>query len=111
MMRALLLFLLCAQAQACIVGDRSSVNKSIHLVGEAAITIVVSERTDSLAWGIGTALAVGAYREVWKKQHGYECEYSSMVYDLAGIAAGVAVRHWTIVPTPGGVEVTYSKEF
>lgn len=111
-MRALLLFLLCAQAHAgCIVGQRSSVNKSLHLVGEAVITIVVADRTDSIAWGLGAAAAVGAYREIWKTQHGYSCEYSSIAYDIAGMAAGAAVHHWTVIPQRGGATVAYVTEF
>lgn len=102
-----------AVAQAhCIVGDRSSVNKSVHLVGTAVITIVVADRADSLAWGIGAAAAVGAYREYWKAhQPGMSCESSSIAYDLAGIAAGSAVHHWAVIPQPGGVAVAYRTEF
>lgn len=102
-----------AASAGCIVGDRTSVNKSLHAVGEMALTLVATDATGSLRWGIGIAVAAGAYREIYKAhQPGMSCEYSSMAYDLAGIAAGVAVHHFAILPRPGGgAEAIYSTQF
>ena len=112
--------LLCAAATAhsnCIVGDHSSVNKSVHLVGLMAADLVVTNATQSEAWGVSVAASLGSYREIWKVEHrseGYNCEYSSMAYDLAGILAAhwvIGRAHVIVAAQPGGVAVTYSREF
>lgn len=97
---------------SCIVGDRSSMDKSIHLVGEGWITIM-GDSLSSHEWvGPTAALAVGAYREIWKTQHGYSCEWSSMAYDLAGIGLGAVVGHHILISaTSRGAAVAYVTQF
>ena len=101
-----------AHAGGCIVGDRTSMDKSIHLVGEGWITIMGDSLSGREWVGPTAALAVGAYREVWKTQHGYSCEWSSMAYDLAGIGLGAAVGHHILITAaPHAVAVSYSTKF
>lgn len=107
---ALLFSMLPSSAHAaCIVGDRISTNKAIHFGGEAAITSVAYVYTGDAWIAASSAAAVGIAREVWKVRSGYHCEYSSMLYDAAGIGFGLWLgQRIMIAPRQGGAAITYS---
>ena len=111
----LILFCLAPFARAgCIVGDKVSVNKSLHFSGLAITDIVITDLSQSEAWGTGVAVGLGAYREGWKIAHrseGYNCEWMSMVYDAAGILFGhwvIGKAHILVAPQPHGALVLVS---
>lgn len=114
MRRAITLLLAAGAAHAgCIVGDHSSVNKSLHLIGNGVIVITGDSLTKNEWAGPAAAVAVSAFREVWKsRQPGMSCEYSSITYDLVGIGLGAVVGHHILItPQRGGASVTYTTAF
>jgi len=50
-------------------------------------------------------------REYDKSHLGGRCEWASMAYDAAGIAAGVAGTHWLLLPTGRGAQIAYLRQF
>ena len=117
-MLKLLVAALCACAlpahAGCIIGPVFSTDKALHLFGEAALTAGTTYLTQDWRYGIGAAVAAGWVREAYKAYRipGGNCEYSSITYDLAGMAIGAALgQHFFVMPKPGGVQVTYSREF
>ena len=87
----------------CIQGPRSSTNKSMHLLGEMAVTTIATDLTGSLKWGVGIGVAVGAAREIHKaRTPGMACETSSMLYDAAGIAIGAGIGRVVLQRKDGG---------
>jgi hypothetical protein len=80
-------------AGPCNMGPLVSTNKTLHLLGSAAIVVTVSKATDDISVGIIAAVAVGTARELYKSR----CEYSSILYDIAGIYVGSKLsKHITI---------------
>lgn len=87
----------CATA-GCIGGPPISVNKSVHLAGSAAVTAAVTLATKDPYWGIAAGAGVGLVREVYKVRTGGRCEWSSMAWDVAGIAIGSYTSRVIIAP-------------
>ncbi|HYP30900.1 MAG TPA: hypothetical protein VES00_03475 [Burkholderiaceae bacterium] len=107
-------------AAPCIVGPRVSTDKTLHLVGNAAIVFGSDAALKAFApaafeaapyLGIVPALAMSAMREFDKSRMGGRCEYSSMVYDATGIAFGAASTRWLLLPEPRGVQFAYTQSF
>lgn len=77
----------------CDMGPLTSTNKSLHLIGSATIVVTVSKLTEDVNAGIATAVVIGTAREMYKPR----CEYSSILYDLAGIYLGVTMNKHIMV--------------
>lgn len=120
-----------AQAAPCIAnwpsdqpttaGQRQQyLHKAIHFAGEAGITAGAGQVARSIwpaldasaamMWGVaaGTAALIG--RELYKAATpGMACEWSSVAFGAAGIAAGAIVGYqWLIYPTRGGAGMRVS---
>lgn len=109
----------CAQA-GCIVGPWVSTDKDMHAAGSAAMVFganlavrqIAPDAFKAAPWvGVLPGLAVGLMREYDKTRFGGRCEWASMTYDVAGIAAGLAASHWLLLPTARGASVAYVREF
>ena len=102
-----------AHAGYCVIGPLQSNDKTLHLVGEAAVVAGTTYLTQDWRYGVGLAFAAGAAREIYKhRTPGESCEWSSMAYDLVGIGIGAYLgHHFFVVPQKGGVVVGYSREF
>ena len=107
-------------APRCVTGPWVSRDKTLHAAGNAALVL----GTDVLAKefaprvfndypyiGVLPAVAASAMREFDKVSFGGNCEYASMTYDVLGIAVGMFGTRVLLTPQPGGVRVTYHKEF
>ncbi len=81
----------------CAMGPLVATNKSLHLIGSATIVRTVSSMSN-VDTGIAAAIAVGAARELYKGMSPTaRCEYSSIMYDLAGIYLGATKnKHFTV---------------
>ena len=99
---ALLTAALCttSHADGYIRGDWNE-NKPIHLAGCFAVTLIVADATDSLAYGVAAATAVAVVREISKYRHpGWHPEGTSMLADAAGIALAAHTLHVYVYPGP-----------
>ena len=106
------LALACAPVFAgCTSTEWNSDNKHFHLVGSAVISGTVTYLTKEPWYGIAAGVAAGAYREQWKRSHGGSCEWSSITWDLAGVALGTGYAHWLIKRDRGTTYVAYAREF
>lgn len=79
----------------CDMGVLVATNKSLHLIGSATIVRTVAHISNVDA---GIAAAVGTARELYKViSPTARCEYSSILYDVAGIYLGVTMnKHITV---------------
>lgn len=111
---ALLTAALCttANADGYIRGEWTD-TKPLHLGGCFALTLIVADATDSLAYGVAAATAVAVAREWTKYRHpGWHPEGTSMLADAAGIAlAAYAWNGWVVHAKHGGVAVSYQAKF
>lgn len=111
---ALLLALSCtaSRADGYIRGEWNE-HKLLHLTGCYALTLIVADRTDSLAYGVAAATAVAVAREWTKYKHpGWHPSGTSMLADAAGIAlAAYSWKGWIVHARKDGVAVSYSAQF
>lgn len=102
-----------ADGGGCIEGQRSSTNKTLHLIGTALVTFGVAVQTDNIWYGLGAGVVAGGAREIQKiVTPGMRCEWWSQGYDLAGIIIGGSGAYWKLSQTPhGGPQVSWSRSF
>lgn len=75
--------------QGCIVGPLYSLHKCIHFAGCVAAVVCIYKITHDVRLGLAAGAFVGLVREGYKTYTaGQSCEWSSMGYDVAGLAAG-----------------------
>ena len=92
----------------CDMGQLIATNKSLHLIGSATIVRTVSTLSNVDA-GIAAAVAIGTARELYKvSSPSARCEYSSILYDVAGIYLGVTMNKHIMVR---GNMVIWSTDF
>lgn len=84
-----------------------------HTAGSALVTAGVAWATDDMRLGVAAGIAVGAAREIYKRNTpGMSCEWSSMTFDAVGVALGAkAAQRWLIVPKKDGVFVSFNSRF
>jgi hypothetical protein len=108
---ALILLVLLGPAQACTSTEWNSDHKKVHFGGEALVTLIGAQVTQSMPAGIAIGVGVGLAREIYKVHHGGQCEWSSMAWDAAGIALGATAAHWLVFNDGRTTTVAYATRF
>jgi hypothetical protein len=109
----LLLLSASSLVNACVLGPLSSNNKFIHLIGTGSLVYGIERITHNSDLAISLAVGAGVIREVQKVRIlRANCEYSSMLWDAAGISLGlIAIQPVLIVPNSRGLRLVVVREF